>query len=59
MIIPTDVTDRRQVKSLIARMEEELGPVEVLVNCAGVVCYTLVWFPEYSTPQLKVPCLTI
>ena len=59
LIISTDVTDRRQVKSLIARTEEELGPVDVLVNCAGVMCYTLVWFPEYTTPRLKVPCLTI
>ncbi|HVF02409.1 MAG TPA: SDR family oxidoreductase [Rubrobacteraceae bacterium] len=41
LIVPTDITDRRQVKSLIARTEEELGPVDVLVNCAGVMYYTL------------------
>lgn len=41
IIVPTDVTDRGQVKSLVARAEEELGPVDVLVNCAGVMYYTL------------------
>jgi len=39
--VPTDVTDRQQVKSLIARTEEELGPVAILVNCAGVMFYSL------------------
>ena len=39
--MPTDITDRRQVKSLVARTEEELGPVDILVNCAGVMYYTL------------------
>jgi NADP-dependent 3-hydroxy acid dehydrogenase YdfG len=41
LIVPTDVTDRRQVKSLVARTKEELGPVDVLVNCAGVMFYSL------------------
>ena len=41
IVCPTDVTDRRQVRSLVARAEEELGPVEILVNCAGVMYYTL------------------
>jgi NADP-dependent 3-hydroxy acid dehydrogenase YdfG len=41
MISPTDVTDREQVRSLVARAEEELGPVEILVNCAGVMYYSL------------------
>ena len=35
LIAATDVADRDQVKSLVARTEEELGPVDVLVNCAG------------------------
>ena len=59
LVVPTDVTNRQQVKSLVARTEEELGPVEILVNCAGVMFYTLVWFPEYTTTWLKVPRLTI
>ncbi len=41
MVAATDVTDREQVKSLVARAERELGPVDVLVNCAGVMYYTL------------------
>jgi NADP-dependent 3-hydroxy acid dehydrogenase YdfG len=41
LAVPTDVTDRQQVKSLVASTEEELGPVDVLVNCAGVMYYTL------------------
>ena len=40
--VSTDVTDRRQVKALVARTEEELGPVDILVNCAGVMFYSLV-----------------
>jgi NADP-dependent 3-hydroxy acid dehydrogenase YdfG len=41
IVIPTDVTDREAVRTLVARTEEELGPVEILVNCAGVMYYTL------------------
>jgi NADP-dependent 3-hydroxy acid dehydrogenase YdfG len=41
LVVPTDITDRQQVKSLVARTEEELGPVDILVNCAGVMYYTL------------------
>jgi NADP-dependent 3-hydroxy acid dehydrogenase YdfG len=41
LTVSTDVTDRRQVKALVARTEEELGPVDILVNCAGVMFYSL------------------
>jgi NADP-dependent 3-hydroxy acid dehydrogenase YdfG len=41
IVAPTDVTDREQVRSLVARADEELGSVEILVNCAGVMYYTL------------------
>jgi NADP-dependent 3-hydroxy acid dehydrogenase YdfG len=41
MVFSVDVTDRGRVRSLVARAEEELGPVEILVNCAGVMYYTL------------------
>jgi NAD(P)-dependent dehydrogenase (short-subunit alcohol dehydrogenase family) len=41
LVVPTDITDRQQVKSLVARTEEELGPVDILVNCAGVMYYTV------------------
>jgi NADP-dependent 3-hydroxy acid dehydrogenase YdfG len=40
IVVPTDVTDRDQVLALVARARE-LGPVEMLVNCAGVMYYTL------------------
>ncbi|BBL79196.1 oxidoreductase [Rubrobacter xylanophilus] len=39
--VPTDVTDREQVERLVRRAEDELGPVDALVNCAGVMYYTL------------------
>ena len=42
LTVPTDVTDRGQVKSLVARTEEELGLIDALVNCAGIMYYTLV-----------------
>ena len=41
IVVSTDVTDREQVRSLVARVKDELGPVEILVNCAGVMYYTL------------------
>jgi len=41
IVTPADVTDRYQVESLVGRAGEELGPVEILVNCAGVMYYTM------------------
>ena len=41
IVVPTDVTDREQVRSLVERTEDELGPVQMLVNCAGVMYYTV------------------
>lgn len=41
IVVPTDVTDRAGVKGLVRRAEAELGPVSFLVNCAGVMYYTL------------------
>ncbi|KAJ9141745.1 AMP-binding enzyme [Pleurostoma richardsiae] len=37
----TDVTDRAQVESLMHAATEALGPVDILVACAGVMYYTL------------------
>jgi NADP-dependent 3-hydroxy acid dehydrogenase YdfG len=42
LIVPTDVTDRWQVKSLVAHTEDKLGPVDILVNCAGIMYYSLI-----------------
>ena len=41
VISPTDVTDRSQVRDLISVAEDELGPVDYLVNCAGVMYFTM------------------
>ena len=41
IICATDVTERDQVQDLFVLTERELGPVDVLVNCAGVMYYTL------------------
>jgi NADP-dependent 3-hydroxy acid dehydrogenase YdfG len=41
LVVPTDVTRRAEVEALVARAEEELGPLDILVNCAGVMYYTL------------------
>ncbi|EPQ31315.1 uncharacterized protein PFL1_01500 [Pseudozyma flocculosa PF-1] len=37
----TDVTDRDQVESLMRTTAAALGPVDVIVSCAGVMYYTL------------------
>jgi NADP-dependent 3-hydroxy acid dehydrogenase YdfG len=41
LLHPTDVIDRTQVESLIATTAKELGPVDILIVCAGVMYYTL------------------
>ncbi|EXJ67653.1 uncharacterized protein A1O5_08999 [Cladophialophora psammophila CBS 110553] len=37
----TDVTDSKQVESLIRAANDELGPVDILISCAGVMYYTM------------------
>ncbi|OAP56401.1 hypothetical protein AYL99_09580 [Fonsecaea erecta] len=37
----TDVTDRKQVENLIQAATDELGPVDILISCAGVMYYTM------------------
>ncbi len=41
IIRPTDVTDRTQVEALVKAAEAELGPVDILVSCAGVMYFTM------------------
>ena len=40
IVVPTDVTDGEQVRALVGRAGE-MGPVQMLVNCAGVMYYTM------------------
>ncbi|RUS89177.1 hypothetical protein EGW08_003056 [Elysia chlorotica] len=42
LAVQTDVTKRNEVKNLIARAEEALGPVDILINNAGLwYCTTM------------------
>lgn len=41
LIQRTDVTDRAQVEALMQAASEQLGPVDILVSCAGVMYYTM------------------
>lgn len=41
IVVAADVTDSEGIKALVERTEHELGPVDFLVNCAGVMYYTL------------------
>ena len=34
--IPTDVTDETAVHNMVSAAEEKLGPIDLLINCAGV-----------------------
>lgn len=41
LVQQTDVTDRTQVEALVHKAEAALGPVDILVSCAGVMYYTM------------------
>lgn len=41
LIHKTDVTSKAQVESLMKTASEELGPVDILVSCAGVMYFTM------------------
>ncbi|EDN06222.1 hypothetical protein HCAG_02825 [Histoplasma mississippiense (nom. inval.)] len=41
IIRQTDVTDKSQVEALVRAAHDELGPVDVLVVCAGVMYFTM------------------
>lgn len=34
-IVPSDVTDRASLEELLRQVEKDIGPVHILVNCAG------------------------
>lgn len=41
IIRQTDVTKREQVEALVRAANDELGPVDILVSCAGVMYFTM------------------
>jgi amino acid adenylation domain-containing protein/thioester reductase-like protein len=41
LVHQTDVTQKEQVDSLIRTTEADLGPVDILVSCAGVMYFTM------------------
>ncbi|EER39104.1 nonribosomal peptide synthetase [Histoplasma capsulatum H143] len=41
IIRQTDVTDKSQVEALVRAAHDELGPVDILVVCAGVMYFTM------------------
>ncbi|KAI0377784.1 putative NRPS-like enzyme [Hypomontagnella monticulosa] len=41
LVQKTDVTDRKQVEALMQTATEKLGPIDILVCCAGVMYYTM------------------
>jgi glucose 1-dehydrogenase/3-oxoacyl-[acyl-carrier protein] reductase len=49
LVVEADVSQRSQVESMFARVEKELGPVDVLVNNAGIE--TIVPFLELTDQQ--------
>ncbi len=49
MVVEADVSQRGQVESMFARVEEELGPLDVLVNNAGIE--TIVPFLDLTDEQ--------
>jgi NAD(P)-dependent dehydrogenase (short-subunit alcohol dehydrogenase family) len=43
LAVPADVADADAVEAAAARIEDELGPIEVWVNCAMATIYAPVW----------------
>ncbi|KAK0389219.1 hypothetical protein NLU13_2794 [Sarocladium strictum] len=41
LIHKTDVTNKQQVESLMKTTAEKLGPIDILVSCAGVMYFTM------------------
>lgn len=46
-----DVTDRENLAAAVATLAEVVGPIEVLLACAGIGTLTIV--PELDTPMLR------
>ncbi|KAL1303784.1 hypothetical protein AAFC00_007121 [Neodothiora populina] len=41
LVKQTDVTDRKQVEDLMQTVRRELGPIDILISCAGVMYFTM------------------
>ncbi|KAJ5658984.1 hybrid NRPS/PKS enzyme [Penicillium longicatenatum] len=41
MVRQTDVTERSQVTALMQAARDELGPIDILISCAGVMYFTM------------------
>ncbi|KAH9885509.1 putative NRPS-like enzyme [Xylariomycetidae sp. FL2044] len=41
LVHKTDVTDRAQVESLMQTTRDQLGPIDMLISCAGVMYFTM------------------
>jgi len=41
LLISTDVTNRQDVEQLMNNTQAQLGPIDILINCAGCMYYTL------------------
>jgi short-subunit dehydrogenase len=43
LAIPTDVSDAGQVEAAAARVEKDLGPIDIWINCAMTSVFSRVW----------------
>lgn len=41
LVVKTDITNKQQVENLVSTASAELGPVDILVSCAGVMFFTM------------------
>jgi thioester reductase-like protein len=41
LVVKTDITNKQQVENLVSTASAELGPVDILVSCAGVMYFTM------------------
>jgi 3-oxoacyl-[acyl-carrier protein] reductase len=51
--IPADVAREAEVDAAVARVEAELGPVDLLVNNAGIPTRRPIRVADYDTPELQ------
>ena len=41
LVVKTDITKKEQVENLVSTASAQLGPVDILVSCAGVMYFTM------------------